>query len=193
MPIPPSEKYRMVAIGCPIILQCEVSDPAAQVSWFKDGGELYCKTGLDMKRDGSMRKLIIQSAKLSDSGIYSCNLTDDVVTFHVDVKGDSLWHQHSLWYISFLDDMKNSIGFLLTAVFTRYNSICMWMMWQLNSSNASSYPCEVFSAPRSGEKQICWSGMPNSASVWSLRAQCPSLLAQGWRPAASTKRIWNPN
>ncbi|TNN04468.1 hypothetical protein fugu_001497 [Takifugu bimaculatus] len=28
MPIPPSEKYRMVAIGCPIILQCEVSDPA---------------------------------------------------------------------------------------------------------------------------------------------------------------------
>uniref|UniRef100_H2SES7 Obscurin-like protein 1 n=1 Tax=Takifugu rubripes TaxID=31033 RepID=H2SES7_TAKRU len=76
------EKYRMVAIGCPIILQCEVSDPAAQVSWFKDGGELYCKTGLDMKRDGSMRKLIIQSAKLSDSGIYGCSLTDDVVTFH---------------------------------------------------------------------------------------------------------------
>lgn len=90
MPIPPSEKYRMVAIGCPIILQCEVSDPAAQVSWFKDGGELYCKTGLDMKRDGSMRKLIIQSAKLSDSGVYGCSLTDDIVTFHVDVKGDSL-------------------------------------------------------------------------------------------------------
>lgn len=91
MPIPPSEKYRMIVIGCPIILQCEVSDPTAQVSWFKDRGvELYCKTGLDMKRDGSMRKLIIQSAKLSDSGIYSCSLTDDVVTFHVDVKGDFL-------------------------------------------------------------------------------------------------------
>lgn len=90
MPIPLSEKYRMIAIGCPIILQCEVSHPTAQVSWFKDGGELYCKTGLDMKRDGSMRKLIIQSAKLSDSGIYSCSLTDDVVTFHVDVKGDFL-------------------------------------------------------------------------------------------------------
>lgn len=90
MPITLSEKYRMIAIGCPIILQCEVLDPTAQVSWFKDGGELYCKTGLDMKRDGSMRKLIIQSAKLSDSGIYSCSLTDDVVTFHVDVKGDFL-------------------------------------------------------------------------------------------------------
>lgn len=91
----------MIAIGSPIILQCEVSDPAAQVSWFKDRGELYCKTGLDMKRDGSMRKLIIQSAKPSDSGIYSCSLTDDVVTFHVDVKGDFLCHHHLVLY-SFL-------------------------------------------------------------------------------------------
>lgn len=90
MPISLSEKYRMIAVGCPIILQCEVLDPAAQVSWFKDGGELYCKTGLDMKRAGSMRKLIIQSAKLSDCGIYSCGLNDDVVTFLVDIKGDFL-------------------------------------------------------------------------------------------------------
>lgn len=87
-PIPLSEKYKMITIGCPIILQCEVSDPVVQVSWFKDDVELYCKTGLDMKRDGCLRKLIIQSAKPSDSGIYSCSLTDDVVTFHVDVKGD---------------------------------------------------------------------------------------------------------
>lgn len=90
MPIPLSEKHKMVSIGCPIILQCEVSDPVAQVSWSKDEVELFCKTGLDMKRDGSLRKLIIHSAKVSDSGIYSCSLTDDVVTFHVDVEGDSL-------------------------------------------------------------------------------------------------------
>lgn len=90
MPIPLSEKYKMIASGCPIILQCEVSDPVAQVSWFKDKVELYCKTGLDMKRDGSLRKLMIQSAKVSDSGLYSCSLTDDVVTFHVDVEGDFL-------------------------------------------------------------------------------------------------------
>nr|XP_046260552.1 obscurin-like protein 1 isoform X6 [Scatophagus argus] len=86
MPIPLSEKYKMIAVGCPIILQCEVSDPVAQVSWFKDEVELFCKTGLDMKRDGSLRKLIIHSAKVSDCGLYSCSLTDDVVTFHVDVE-----------------------------------------------------------------------------------------------------------
>lgn len=90
MPIALSEKYKVIAIGCPIILQCEVSDPLAQVSWFKDEVELFCKTGLDMKRDGSVRKLMIHSAKVSDSGLYSCSLADDVVTFHVDVEGDFL-------------------------------------------------------------------------------------------------------
>ncbi|KAM6955928.1 obscurin isoform 6-T6 [Lycodopsis pacificus] len=86
MPIPLSEKYKMVAMGCPIILQCEVSDPVAQVSWLKDEVELFSKTGLDMKRDGSLRKLMIHSAKASDSGLYSCSLADDVVTFRVDVE-----------------------------------------------------------------------------------------------------------
>ncbi|XP_078030484.1 obscurin isoform X12 [Epinephelus lanceolatus] len=86
LPIPLSEKYKMIAVGCPIMLQCEVSDPVAQVSWFKDEVELFCRTGLDMKRDGSLRKLIIHSAKVSDSGLYSCSLADDVVTYHVDVE-----------------------------------------------------------------------------------------------------------
>uniref|UniRef100_A0A668UB21 Obscurin-like protein 1 n=1 Tax=Oreochromis aureus TaxID=47969 RepID=A0A668UB21_OREAU len=84
MPLPLSEKYKLIAAGCPIILQCEVSDPVAQVSWFKDDLELFCKTGLDMKRDGNFRKLMIHSAKVSDSGLYSCKLADDTVTFHVD-------------------------------------------------------------------------------------------------------------
>ncbi|XP_072253989.1 obscurin-like protein 1 [Leuresthes tenuis] len=84
--IPLSEKNKMIRIGCPIILQCQVTDPAAQVTWFKDAVELFCKTGLDMKRDGSLRKLMIHSAKASDSGLYSCSLIDDVVTFLVDVE-----------------------------------------------------------------------------------------------------------
>uniref|UniRef100_A0AAX7TCK0 Obscurin like cytoskeletal adaptor 1b n=1 Tax=Astatotilapia calliptera TaxID=8154 RepID=A0AAX7TCK0_ASTCA len=90
MPLPLSEKYKLIAAGCPIILQCEVSDPVAQVSWFKDDLELFCKTGLDMKRDGNFRKLMIPSAKVSDSGLYSCKFADDIATFHVDVEGDFL-------------------------------------------------------------------------------------------------------
>ncbi|XP_043988664.1 obscurin-like protein 1 [Gambusia affinis] len=83
---PFSEKYKLIRIGSPIFLQCGVSDPAAQVSWFKDEVELFSKTGLDMKRDGTLRKLIIHSAKVSDSGLYSCSLADEAVTFHVDVE-----------------------------------------------------------------------------------------------------------
>lgn len=90
MATPLSEKYKMIRIGSPVILQCEVSDPAAQVSWFKDEVELFSKTGLDMKRDGAFRKLIIHSAKISDSGLYSCSLADEAVTFHVDIEGDFL-------------------------------------------------------------------------------------------------------
>ncbi|XP_024864921.1 obscurin isoform X10 [Kryptolebias marmoratus] len=86
MAIPVAEKYKIIRIGLPIILQCQVSDPTAQVSWFKERVELFSKTGLDMKRDGSLRKLIIQSSKVSDSGLYSCSLADDVVTFHVDIE-----------------------------------------------------------------------------------------------------------
>ncbi|XP_078795458.1 obscurin-like protein 1 isoform X16 [Oryzias latipes] len=86
MPILPSEKHKVVGFGCPIILQCEVSDPAAQVSWCKDGTELFSKTGFDMKRHGRLRKLMIHSAKACDSGIYNCRLLDDTVTYHVDVE-----------------------------------------------------------------------------------------------------------
>ncbi|XP_038138829.1 obscurin-like protein 1 isoform X6 [Cyprinodon tularosa] len=83
---PLSEKYKLIRIGSPIILQCEVLDPAAQVSWLKNDVELFSKTGLDMKRDGTLRKLIIHSAKVSDSGLYSCSLVDEAVTFHVNIE-----------------------------------------------------------------------------------------------------------
>ncbi|XP_017158771.1 obscurin-like protein 1 isoform X5 [Poecilia reticulata] len=86
MATPFSEKYKLIRLGSPVFLQCEVSDPAAQVSWFKDEVELFSKTGLDMKRDGALRKLIIHSAKASDSGLYSCRLADEAVTFHVDIE-----------------------------------------------------------------------------------------------------------
>ncbi|XP_054908731.1 obscurin isoform X4 [Poeciliopsis prolifica] len=86
MATPFTEKYKLIRIGSPIFLQCEVSDPAAQVSWFKDELELFSRTGLDMKRDGTLRKLIVHSAKVSDSGLYSCRLAEEVVTFHVDIE-----------------------------------------------------------------------------------------------------------
>ncbi len=76
------------------------------------------KTGLDMRRDGSLRKLIIHSARVSDSGLYSCSLTDDVVTFHVDVEGDFLdltLTKKASWY-----EMKIIIIIIIITIITFY-------------------------------------------------------------------------
>ena len=93
MPIPVSEKFKAISVGAPIMLQCELQDTVAQVTWCKDGVELYSKTGLDMKRNGRLRMLTIHSAKASDSGLYSCCLSLDVVSFQVEVQGDC-WFFH---------------------------------------------------------------------------------------------------
>ncbi len=83
-----AERNKSVEVGEPIVLQCEISDPKTQVTWYKDGIKLQEAPGQDMLAEGSIRTLAFRSAVLSHSGIYSCKTTDDAVQFHVDVKGD---------------------------------------------------------------------------------------------------------
>uniref|UniRef100_A0A667YZC2 Obscurin like cytoskeletal adaptor 1b n=1 Tax=Myripristis murdjan TaxID=586833 RepID=A0A667YZC2_9TELE len=78
-----------VEVGDPIVLRCEISDPNAEVTWYKDGVELLeADFGQDMQSDGSIRTLSFQSAMLSHSGVYSCKTRDDAIQFQVEVKGD---------------------------------------------------------------------------------------------------------
>lgn len=85
----PEEKQRTcIEAGCPIVLQCEISESAAQVLWYKDGDQLLVESGADFISEGCMRTLSIQSAQLSHAGVYTCTSKDDVIKFHVDVKGD---------------------------------------------------------------------------------------------------------
>lgn len=83
-----AESNKSVEVGEPLALQCEISDPNAQVTWFKDGEKLNQAAGQDVLAEGSLRTLAFQSAAMSHAGIYSCTTTDDAVQFHVDVKGD---------------------------------------------------------------------------------------------------------
>lgn len=83
-----AERNKSVEVGEPIVLRCEISDPNAQVTWYKDGVKLHGAAGQDMLAEGSIRTLAFQSATLSHAGIYSCKTTDDAMQFHVDVKGD---------------------------------------------------------------------------------------------------------
>lgn len=83
-----AERNKSVEVGEPIVLRCEISDPNAQVTWYKDGIKLHEAAGQEMLAEGSIRTLAFQSAMPSHAGVYSCKTTDDEVQFHVDVKGD---------------------------------------------------------------------------------------------------------
>lgn len=83
-----AERTTSVDVDEPIVLRCEISEPKAQVNWYKDGIRLQEAAGQDMLAEGSIRTLAIQSAMLSHAGTYSCKTTDDALQFHVDVKGD---------------------------------------------------------------------------------------------------------
>lgn len=83
-----AERNKSVEVGEPIVLRCEISDPNAQVNWYKDGINLREAAGQDILAEGSIRTLAIQSAMLSHAGIYSCKTTDDAMQFHVDVEGE---------------------------------------------------------------------------------------------------------
>ncbi len=86
--VPEVKRRKCIEAGCPIVLQCEVSDSTAQVQWFKDGDQLHVESGVDFKSDDCMRTLSIQSAHPSHAGVYSCTTKDDVNMFHVEIRGD---------------------------------------------------------------------------------------------------------
>ncbi|XP_076120427.1 obscurin [Alosa pseudoharengus] len=84
--LPDSERSKSIEVGRPIVLQCELSDPTAQVYWYKDGTKLQQQSGLSIQTDGNKRTLVVQSAEFCHSGIYSCKAKGDAVQFNVDVK-----------------------------------------------------------------------------------------------------------
>lgn len=86
--IPDAERNKIIQAGCPIVLQCELSDPSAQVHWYKDGSKLHPQTGVDMITDVFVRKLVVHSAEVAHSGLYCCRTKGDSTTFSVDIKGD---------------------------------------------------------------------------------------------------------
>ncbi|XP_036397353.1 obscurin isoform X5 [Megalops cyprinoides] len=84
--LPEDERNKSIEAGCPIVLHCEITDPNAQVSWYKDGIEIVPQTGTEIQSDGHVRGLVVQSAELSHSGVYSCSIADEVLMFKVDVQ-----------------------------------------------------------------------------------------------------------
>ncbi|CAM9153962.1 unnamed protein product, partial [Lampetra planeri] len=86
-PLTESDGRKQVEAGDAIVLYCEVSHPGANVSWYKDGTELQASDGLKIQSDGNMRRIVIQSAEATHSGVYTCETAGDVIQFRVNVAG----------------------------------------------------------------------------------------------------------
>ncbi|XP_072117142.1 obscurin-like protein 1a isoform X1 [Mobula birostris] len=82
---PGMEKEQRVTALEPIVLSCELSRPSGQVRWVKDGQDLEASDRISLESCGQTRRLIVQSSQLSDSGQYTCDATDDSITFCVTV------------------------------------------------------------------------------------------------------------
>ncbi|XP_071377482.1 obscurin-like protein 1 [Centroberyx affinis] len=85
-PLSEMDRNKFIEVGNPIVLYCELSDPAAPVHWYKNGVELQTVEGLHIQSEGTMRRIVIQSAEFSHSGVYCCDAIDDVIRFNVEVE-----------------------------------------------------------------------------------------------------------
>lgn len=92
--VPEVQRSKCTETGRPFKLQCEVSDPGAQVWWYKDGNEVLPQDGMITLSDGAARTLSVEAAELCHGGTYSCQTNNDSITFHVEIKGDSMLFQH---------------------------------------------------------------------------------------------------
>lgn len=96
---PETERRMCIEAGCPIVLQCKVSDSTGEVRWFKDGKQILSQAGIDFHSEACIRRLTIESAAPSHAGVYRCTTKDDIVEFQVEIKGESC----SFFFVLFSD------------------------------------------------------------------------------------------
>ncbi|NXN65970.1 OBSL1 protein, partial [Himantopus himantopus] len=84
-PAPEAQQLQEVMAGLPVLLECQVSPPAAPVRWLKDGEAVVPTKVLAIHSEGCLRRLHIPAAALSDSGTYTCDAGDDATSFRVTV------------------------------------------------------------------------------------------------------------
>ncbi|XP_041896949.1 obscurin-like protein 1 isoform X1 [Corvus kubaryi] len=84
-PVSEAERLRKVPAGMPVLLECQVSAPDAPVCWLKDGKAVPLDDVIAVQAEGCVRRLLLRSACLSDTGVYTCDTGDDAVSFVVTV------------------------------------------------------------------------------------------------------------
>ncbi|KAF4087196.1 hypothetical protein AMELA_G00092870 [Ameiurus melas] len=170
--LPEVARNKLIEAGCPIILQCEISESAAPVSWFKDGVPLLQETGLDIKSEGTMRALIIQSAELKHSGMYSCEAGDDRIAFKVDVAAPPV----TFVYISEEELHKNVVeqdSLFLCCEVSRSDATTQWYKDGVEILTSSKV---IIEAEQTTRKLIIQSVRMSDAGTYTCRAGGSALI-----------------
>ncbi|XP_061465395.1 obscurin-like protein 1 isoform X2 [Rhineura floridana] len=68
-----------------VVLSCVLSCPTAPVHWYKDGEEVEEGEGLLLENEGPLRRLVLASARVQDSGEFVCDAGGDSAFFVVTV------------------------------------------------------------------------------------------------------------
>ncbi|XP_077947319.1 obscurin-like protein 1 isoform X24 [Gasterosteus aculeatus] len=146
-PMSEMDRNKFVEVGNPIVLYCELSDPAVPVHWYKNGVELQTLEGLHIQSEGTMRRIVIQSAEFSHSGVYSCDAIDDVIRFNVEVEVPP---------VTFADipeeDLFKSVveqeGFVLSCEVSRADGVVQWY-----KDGTEMQPCNNIAMQAEGTKR----------------------------------------
>lgn len=97
-PVPEEEKKKSADEGEAVVLRCNILDSNAEVRWFKDGKPVDVQDGMEIQTQGKRRSLVIKSANFFHAGMYTCQTSDDVSVFQVDVTGDMKGLAHVLCF-----------------------------------------------------------------------------------------------
>lgn len=84
----PSGKVYVAAVRLErVVLTCELFRPWAEVRWTKDGEEVVESPALLLEKEDTIRRLVLPSVQLEDSGEYLCEIDDESASFTVTVTG----------------------------------------------------------------------------------------------------------
>nr|XP_006245368.1 obscurin-like protein 1 isoform X5 [Rattus norvegicus] len=68
-----------------VVLTCELCRPWAEVRWTKDGEEVLESPALLLEKEDTIRRLVLPSVQLEDSGEYLCEIHDESASFTITV------------------------------------------------------------------------------------------------------------
>ncbi|XP_039525086.1 obscurin-like protein 1 [Pimephales promelas] len=171
-PLSEMDRNKFVEVGNPIVLYCELSDPEAPVRWYKNGVELNSMEGLHIQSEGTMRRIVIQSADFSHSGVYSCDAIDDVIRFNVEVEAPPVTFA---WIPE--DDLHRNIveqdNLLLCCQVSRSDATAQWYKDGVELKSSDNVLIEAENTLR---KMVILSAQLSDSGTYTCRAGDSALI-----------------